>query len=81
MDVVILVKTFSFSFLLFRDATDMEKKLTKDLEFVFVGMMKTVKDRYAVFKPVLYVKHVIILQIQVKFFWRKKISFLNVLPI
>ena len=51
MDVVILVKTFSFSFLLFRDATDMEKKLTKDLEFVFVGMMKTVKDRYAVFKP------------------------------
>jgi len=28
-----------------RDATDAEKKLTKDLEFVFVGMMKTVKDR------------------------------------
>ena len=30
---------------LFRDATEYEKKLTKNLEYVFVGMMKTVKDR------------------------------------
>jgi len=28
-----------------RDATDSEKRMTKNLDYVFVGMMKTVKDR------------------------------------